>query len=510
MSKITPVILIIVDGWGYSEEKEHNAINTAHKPQWDEWWHKKPKMLLSASGQDVGLPEHQMGNSEVGHMHISAGRVVEQDFTRINKAIDSQEFAKNAIFLDTMAILKEAKKSLHIIGLVSDGGVHSHEQHLFALLKMCYTEKFDRVNLHLFLDGRDTPRQNALLSLERLNNTLQQYPGAVIRSISGRHYAMAGAKHWDLIEPVYHLLTKGQSKQHAADAKTAIEAYYHDHIYDEFIPPTLLGETKAIEDGDAILYFNFRSDRARQLTTAFINDSFNEFKRERRPNLSRFITMTQYGQTIQTHHLIPPLSLHNTLGEVLSAHGLTQLRVAETEKQAHVTMFFNGGSETLFDQEQRILIPSPQVKHFDSLPEMSAFKLTQTVIKAIKSKAYDVIICNFANADVLGHTGNFSAAVQAIECLDNCLRQIGIVLAKHGGRLLVTADHGNAEKMYNKMINQPHTAHTDSPVPFIYVGDDWHFFKKEGSLINVAPTLLTLLGLEPPAEMTGEVLIAKN
>ncbi|MCW8398808.1 2,3-bisphosphoglycerate-independent phosphoglycerate mutase [Legionella sp. PATHC038] len=510
MQKKTPLLLMILDGWGYNKNNEYNAIAQANTPQWDEWWNNCPHILLHASGYAVGLPDEQMGNSEVGHMHIGAGRVIQQDFTRINESIKNGAFANNAIFREVITTLEKNNKSLHIMGLFSPGGVHSHEQHLFALLDLCAQKQFTSVYLHLFLDGRDTPPQSALASLERLNTELKIHPVAQICSISGRYYAMDRDNRWERIEPVYNLLTQGHSQHHFQDAEAAIKSYYQQNLSDEFIPPTLIGEKKAIEDGDAVLFYNFRADRARQLTTAFIDPTFKKFNRTVQPQLSYFVSMTQYDKNLPTSPAFPPIPLNHTLGEVLAEHGLSQLRIAETEKYAHVTFFFNGGNENVFSNEERILIPSPKVATYDLQPEMSAPELTECLVEAINSQAYDVIICNYANADMVGHSGNFQATIHAIECLDQCMSKVWHALAQQGGKLLITADHGNAEEMFDETTHQAHTAHTSEPVPLVYVGGHWHFTRSEGSLIDIAPTMLALLGITPPVEMTGHQLLEKD
>lgn len=510
MQKKAPLLLMILDGWGYNKNNEYNAIAQANTPQWDEWWQKCPHILLHASGLPVGLPEAQMGNSEVGHMHIGAGRVIPQDFTRINESIDNGQFAKNPVFHKIIKELQKTGKTLHIMGLLSPGGVHSHEQHLFALINLCAHQNFTSVCLHLFLDGRDVPPKSALQSLERLNTILKVHPVGTIGSITGRYYAMDRDNRWERIESVYTLLTQGQSAHHFTDAESAIQFYYQQNLFDEFIPATLIGKKKTIEDGDAILFFNFRADRARQLTRAFIDPAFKKFNRIRQPQLSYFVSMTQYDKNLPTTQAFPPISLSNTLGEVLSAHGLSQLRIAETEKYAHVTFFFNGGNEHIFANEERILIPSPKVTTYNLQPEMSAPQLTERLVQAINSQTYDVIICNYANADMVGHSGDFNATVQAIECLDHCMAKVWQALAVNGGQLLITADHGNAEAMFDEATQQVHTAHTREPVPLLYVGDHWHFDSIEGSLIDIAPTVLTLLGITPPAEMTGHSLLKKE
>ncbi|WP_058533206.1 2,3-bisphosphoglycerate-independent phosphoglycerate mutase [Legionella saoudiensis] len=510
MHKRAPLLLMILDGWGYNKNNKHNAIAQANTPQWDEWWQTRPHMLLNASGLPVGLPDEQMGNSEVGHMHIGAGRIIQQDFTRINQSIAEGEFAKNPVFLNMLQKLKQTGKSLHIMGLFSPGGVHSHEHHLFALLALCAQYNFHAVCLHLFLDGRDTPPQSALQSIARLNAELQKYPVARICSISGRYYAMDRDNRWERIAPVYNLLTLGQSQHQFTDAETAIKFYYQQNLTDEFIPPTQIDSGAIIKDGDAILFFNFRADRARQLTTAFINSSFEHFNRQACPRLSYFVSMTQYDKNLATTSAFPPIPLNNTLGEVLAAHGLRQLRIAETEKYAHVTFFFNGGKEQVFDNEERILIPSPRVATYNLQPEMSAPQLTDRLVEAISNQAYDVIICNYANADMVGHSGDFDATIQAIECLDQCMHRVWKALEQQGGQLLITADHGNAEEMFDESTHQAHTAHTSEPVPLVYVGGNWHFTRAEGSLTDIAPTMLALLGITPPAEMTGHQLLEKD
>lgn len=510
MANSLPLVLMILDGWGYRQDQKHNAIASASTPQWDHWWATRPHLLLKASGTPVGLPDEQMGNSEVGHMHIGAGRIIPQDFTRINNAIENGDFNHNETLINTIEEMRIKGKALHVLGLLSPGGVHSHENHLFAFLALCAKHQFTNVCLHLFLDGRDTPPQSALSSLKKLYAQLQKYPVATICSITGRYYAMDRDKRWQRVEPVYRLLTEAASTYHFNTPEEAIETFYQQKIYDEFIPPTLIGEGKAIKEGDAIFFFNFRADRARQLTQALIDSDFNGFERHLKPKFSRFISMTTYGKHLSTTPVFPPMILQNTLGEVIEKHGLRQLRIAETEKYAHVTFFFNGGSEQIFAHEHRILIPSSQVATYDLQPEMCAPELTKTLIKAIENKEYDVIVCNYANADMVGHTGNFDAAVKAIECLDKCMSEVWETLKKVGGQLLITADHGNAESMYDETTQQALTAHTNLPVPLLYIGGPWHFNTTNGSLTDIAPTILTLLGIDPPKEMTGNSLLVKN
>ena len=510
MAKSLPLVLMILDGWGYCEDKPNNAITTAKTPQWDAWWRTRPHALLEASGTAVGLPSDQMGNSEVGHMHIGSGRIIPQDLTRINEAIKNGEFTKNCAFIDTIQALKKSGGALHVLGLLSPGGVHSHENHLCAFLALCATLQFSKVYLHLFLDGRDTPPQSALPSLEKLNTYLIQYPVASIASLTGRYYAMDRDHRWERIEPVYRLLTEAQSDYHFETAEDAIGAFYEQKINDEFIPPTQIGKPVTINNDDSLFFFNFRSDRARQLTEAFISESFHGFVRNKTPKIQQVITMTHYADSLPTRCAFAPLIPKNTLGEVIANHGLRQLRIAETEKYAHVTFFLNGGLEKIFPLEKRLLIPSPTVATYDLVPEMSAQKLTNVLIESIEQGDFDVIICNYANADMVGHTGNFAATVHAIECLDTMMHDVWQALSKAGGQLLITADHGNAESMFDDLTQQPHTAHTRHPVPLLYVGGDWRFKKPEGSLIDVGPTLLALLKITPPKEMTGEALLVEN
>lgn len=512
MSNTPPLVFIILDGFGYSDHTEHNAIATAHTPQWDTWWHHEPHTLLKASGEPVGLPTTQMGNSEVGHMHIGAGRMIAQDFTRINHAITTQTFNTQPIFMNTIKQLKKNKHTLHVMGLLSVGGVHSHEAHLFAFLKLCQHQQFENIALHLFLDGRDTPPKSALESIERLNTALKGTPSITINSISGRYYAMDRDKRWERLEPVYQLLTESYSASHFETAEAAIQFYYQKGIFDEFIPPTQIGEAKPIQNNDAIFFFNFRADRARQLTKTLTASGFDAFPRKKHPNLSHFISMTRYADDLDTEAVFPPSDLTETLGEVLSQHHLRQLRIAETEKYAHVTFFLNGGTETPFPGEDRVLIPSPKVATYNLKPEMSAPAITEVIVDAIQNKTHDVIICNYANADMVGHTGDFKATCEAITCLDKAIQTIGEALKPVQGQLLITADHGNAESMFNESTQQPHTAHTTNLVPLLYVGDKHWQFKSHitGSLIDIAPTLLTLLGIQPPQSMSGHALLIRD
>lgn len=508
MVKKGSLVLLILDGWGYRPQNTHNAILNAKTPQWDAWWASCPHRLLDASGLAVGLPEGQMGNSEVGHMHIGAGRTILQDLTRINRAIEQQEFFSNPLFLKALHTAKTQHQAIHVMGLLSDGGVHSHENHLYAFLDLCKTHHGSNIYLHLFLDGRDTPPQSALQYLQHLKSHLKD-SSIQIATLTGRYYTMDRDHRWSRTEMAYRAIVEGQATHHYKTPEEAIEDFYQQGIFDEFVPPTQIGQTHPIAPGDSVFFFNFRADRARQLTEAIIapqDSAAIEFTRQPVP-LTHFISMTEYGSHLPTDIAFPPQALHHTLGEVIAKHGLRQLRLAETEKYAHVTFFFNGGQETCFEHEVRQLIPSPNVATYDLKPEMSAELLTQTLVQAIEQAQYDVIICNYANADMVGHSGNFDATVKAIEALDKALQQIGQAIHHTQGALLITADHGNAECMFDETTQQPHTAHTSEPVPLLYVGPLPKQFKTgPASLADIAPTLLALLDIAPPSDMTGRNL----
>ncbi|MDX2345899.1 MAG: 2,3-bisphosphoglycerate-independent phosphoglycerate mutase, partial [Legionella sp.] len=454
MLKRPPLVFMILDGFGYAKETKHNAIAKAHTPQWDTWWKNNPHTLLKASGDPVGLPSTQMGNSEVGHMHIGAGRMIPQDFTRINQSISNHEFDQNPILIKTIEQLKKNNHTLHLMGLLSPGGVHSHEAHLFAILNICKEQHFENIALHLFLDGRDTPPKSALKSIHRLEAILKHTPNIKITSITGRYYALDRDKRWERIEPVYHLLTTGKTQSKFKTPETAIQFYYQKNIFDEFIPATQIGDAKPIQNNDAIFFFNFRADRTRQLTEALTSKSFNAFSRTHLPTLSAFISMTHYADFLDTQALFPPITLQETLGEILAKNNLRQLRVAETEKYAHVTFFLNGGIEKPFPGEERILIPSPKVATYNLTPSMSAPSITKIICEAIQNQTHDVIICNYANADMVGHTGDFNATCEAIACLDKAMHTIGEALKPVHGQLLITADHGNAESMFDDHTEQ--------------------------------------------------------
>lgn len=505
-----PLVLVILDGFGIRQPNEFNAITEAHTPFWDYAQTHFPHIALEASGKAVGLPQGQMGNSEVGHMHIGAGRTVYQDLTRIDAAIADKSIASNPALLESLVTLKETGKTLHIMGLCSPGGVHSHINHLLALLTVCQQMKFHNVVLHAFLDGRDTPPKSALSSVARLETALDSTGVGRIASISGRYYAMDRDKRYERLEPVYTLLTTGQSSFQFNTAQEAITQFYKQNLSDEFIPATVIGKPMPVQDGDAILFFNFRADRAKQLCEVFLTPDFAGFVRQRVPVLSAFLTMTQYDERFATTALFPPVSLKDSFGEVLAAYGMSQLRLAETEKYAHVTYFFNGGKEQAFEREDRLLIPSPKVATYDLQPEMSAYALCEALVEAIHDKSYDVVIANFANPDMVGHSGNLAATIQAIETVDRCLMKIFDATQQYDGLLVITADHGNAECMFDAAHQQPHTAHTTDPVPFLIASQSWRFIAKHGTLADIAPSLLAILDIPKPEAMTGHCLITPN
>lgn len=507
-----PIALIILDGWGERKAQSANAIAMAKTPIWDSLLQTYPHTTLSACGLDVGLPEGQMGNSEVGHLTMGAGRVVYQDLTRISKSIETGAFKQISLLIKTFQTARDHNQTVHLLGLLSPGGIHSHEAHLYAMIQLAVEIGVKKIVIHAFLDGRDMPPRSAKASIQALEDliskTLSQGEGINIRigSISGRFYAMDRDKRWDRTQAVYTLLTEGKGET-AASALEALEASYARGESDEFVKPTLIDPDALIKNNDVVIFMNFRADRARQLSYALTDPLFSGFKRIVFPKLSAFLTLTQYASDLAVEVIFPPDSLLNMLGEYLQNHHYKQLRIAETEKYAHVTYFFNGGRESSFQNEDRILIPSPKVAHYDECPEMSADFITKQLVSLIQEQRYDVIVCNYANADMVGHTGNVKATVQAIETLDRCLGAVIAALKKVGGEALITADHGNAEIMFDEKTQQPHTAHTLERVPFVYVGRPFFITHENGNLSDIAPTLLTLMGLTPPPEMTGTPLV---
>jgi 2,3-bisphosphoglycerate-independent phosphoglycerate mutase len=505
-----PLILIVLDGWGHSDNTEYNAIHSAHKPVWDDLWALNPHTFVRCSGVDVGLPDKQMGNSEVGHMHLGAGRVISQDFTRISQKLEDGSFFDNAVARTHLEAAARSGKAVHVLGLLSPGGVHSHESHIMAMLEFAARCGVQDIYLHAFLDGRDRPPKSAGESLRLAQATFAELGRGRIASIIGRYFAMDRNNRWRRTEAAYRLIAEGLAEHTCHDPFIALDQAYARGETDEFVKATAVvpagGSPVTVADGDVVVFMNYRSDRARQLTRAFIDPGFTAFERPRVPALAAFITLTRYSADFDVPIMFPTERVINSIGEYVSRLGLRQLRIAETEKYAHVTFFFNGGEERVFEGEDRILVPSPQVATYDLQPEMSANTVTDRLVEAIHSRKYDLIISNFANADMVGHTGNFEAAVKAIETIDRCLGRIVGAAQAVGGEIIITSDHGNAEKMREvstKMIRgQAHTAHTSNLVPLLFIGRPAEL-ARSGSLIDVAPTMIKLLGLQQPEEMTG-------
>ncbi len=511
MSSTQPVILVILDGFGINPRKEGNAIANAATPNLDLLLRNYPNSRMSMSGTDVGLPAGQMGNSEVGHMILGAGRIVYQDLTLIHKDIDDGTFYKNAVLLDALRRTKEKSDRLHLMGLLGDGGVHSHQRHMEALIEMARRESLDKVYLHLFLDGRDTPPNSAEQFILDLNEKLKAYPNVSIATLCGRYYAMDRDRRWDRVERAYRCLTEGVGNK-AASALEAIRKSYQEKITDEFVLPTVMERVTPeglVHDGDGVIFFNFRADRARELTRAFTDEQFQEFPRKRQLHLASYATMTRYDETFNVPMAYSPREIRKILGEVASQAGIRQLRIAETEKYAHVTYFFNGGEEKKFPGEERILIPSPKdVATYDLKPEMSARTVTEALTKFLREQDVGLVIANYANADMVGHTGNFEASVKAVEVIDECLGKVVDAALSQKGRIIITADHGNIEQLIDYDTGMPHTAHTTNPVPVILVDEERkHFQLNQGTGVDIAPTLLQLLKQPQPQEMTGRSLI---
>ena len=537
MSRPKPVLLLILDGWGHRDDPRDNAVAQATLPNWRALLRDCPHTLIHTSGMRVGLPEGQMGNSEVGHMNLGAGRVVYQDLTRIDAAIADGSFFDNAELLAACDAVIADGSTLHLFGLLSPGGVHSHENHLFAMLRLAAQRGVPKVAVHAFLDGRDTPPKSAMLSLLKLRSVCKelscgirtvtpadggdlmrfkeslagtphdaQGPVVAVASVSGRYYAMDRDNRWDRVERAYRAMAEAQSPFDFPDTLKALEAAYARGETDEFVPPTLIGGGIPIRDGDAVVFMNFRADRARELAASFVRPDFDGFSRPRTPALSRFVCLAEYDATLPARVAFAPQSLANTLPEILAARGLTQLRIAETEKYAHVTFFFNGGREEVWPGEERVLVPSPRVATYDLQPEMSAPEVTRRLVEAIEQRRHDVIVCNLANPDMVGHTGDLSAAIRAAEAIDAALGAIVAALRDAGGEMILTADHGNLEMMRDPDTGQPHTAHTTGPVPLVYLGR-LAALRDDGALKDVAPSVLHLLGIAQPAEMDGHNLV---
>ena len=504
-------MLMILDGFGNNSNESGNAVQIAKTPNIDELMKKNPITQIHASGLAVGLPEGQMGNSEVGHTNIGAGRIVYQELTRITKSIEDGDFFSIPELCAAIEHCKQNNSKLHIMGLLSDGGVHSHMRHLFAILELAKRKGFEDVYVHCFLDGRDTPPASGENYILKLEEKMKEKEIGKIATISGRFYAMDRDKRWQRVEKAYNAMVKGEGVK-STSAEMAIESSYQKEVFDEFVEPTVICSNNnpiaTIDDNDSVIFYNFRPDRAREITRAIVDKDFNEFETKKLNNIY-FVCFTQYDETMPNVEIaFKPTVLKNTFGEYISKKGLKQLRIAETEKYAHVTFFFNGGNEKQYEGEDRILVPSPKVETYDLKPEMSAYEVTENVVNAIESQKYDAIILNYANPDMVGHTGNLDAAVKAIEAIDECVGKVVKAINDVNGVLLITADHVNAEQMIDYKTGEPHTAHTTNPVPLVLVGlEDVKL--KEGKLADLAPTMLEIMGLEKPEEMTGESIIEK-
>jgi len=502
-----PHVLVIMDGVGHRVEEKDNAFLAAQRPNLTAMQENHPHSLISGSGEDVGLPDGQMGNSEVGHMNLGAGRVLYQDFTRITKDIRTGAFFEHEVLIDAIGKAKVNKGAVHIMGLLSEGGVHSHEDHIVAMAELALKHGV-QVYLHAFLDGRDTPPKSAQPSLEKLDTLFAQYPNqGRIATLIGRYFAMDRDNRWDRVEQAYRLLTEGEAVRTATNAVEGLELAYAADESDEFVKATRIGEIVKVADGDSLIFMNFRADRARELTKAFVEKDFTGFERKVVPHLAKFVMLTRYQATIDAPVAYMPEALQNSIGEYLSNLGKTQLRIAETEKYAHVTFFFSGGREDEYPGEKRILIPSPNVATYDLKPEMSAYEVTDELVAAINSGEYDLLVVNFANGDMVGHTGVFSAAVKAVEAVDTCLGRVYEAVVAQKGHMLITADHGNVEQMQDYVSGQVHTQHTTELVPLIYVGPTQAVIAEGGVLADIAPTILSLMQLPIPVEMKGRNLI---
>ena len=500
-----PLLLMILDGWGYRADSDNNAIVLGNTPCWDRLWAQDQHTLIETSGEAVGLPNGQMGNSEVGHMNIGAGRIVYQDFTRIGKSILDGSFLENKELCTAIDTAQKNKGTVHIMGLLSPGGVHSHDDQFLETVRLAALRGADSISVHAFLDGRDTPPRSAGHSILRMQEEVDKIPGAEIRTICGRYYAMDRDQRWTRVERAYRAIAQAESEISSQSALQALHEAYDRDENDEFVQPTLIGNPAGVQDGDSIIFINFRADRARELTMAFVNEPFEGFSRKK-IDLAAFVCMTEYMAGLPVSVAFPPDSLARVFGQELATHGLRQLRIAETEKYAHVTFFFNGGEEQPFALEDRILVPSPDVATYDLQPEMSLPELTARLCEAITSGKYDVIICNVANADMVGHTGKLPAAIKAVEAIDACLAKVIDAIDTAGGEILITADHGNIEQMKDEVSGQSHTAHTTNLVPLLFHGRQ-AVIASAGSLRDLAPTMLHLLGLEQAREMTGSPLL---
>lgn len=501
-----PLALIILDGFGCREETKGNAIAAARTPHLDHLMASCPHTRIGASGMDVGLPDGQMGNSEVGHTNIGAGRIVYQELTRITKSFDEGEALGNPALTAAMENARRPGQALHLMGLLSDGGVHSHIRHLYGLMEMARRFAVERVYLHCFMDGRDVPPTSGIEYIAALQQKIKELGLGQIATVSGRYYAMDRDNRWERVKLAYDAIVNGEGNKNP-DPVAVMQKSYDAGVTDEFIVPTVVTEGAGIKAGDSVIFFNFRPDRARELTRALVDPDFAGFEREKGFFPLTYICMTQYDATMPNVEVAyRPESLTNTLGEYLSRLGKTQLRIAETEKYAHVTFFFNGGVEAPYEGEDRVLIPSPKVATYDLQPEMSAYAVTDEAVRRIENGRYDVIILNYANCDMVGHTGVFEAAVKAVEAVDTCLGRLLAALEKAGGRAFLTADHGNADQMADEN-GAPFTAHTTNPVPFVAIGFGDVTLRSGGRLADIAPTMLQAMGLPQPEEMTGRSLL---
>ena len=506
-----PVMLMILDGFGINEKTDCNAVKLAKTPNIDKLMKKYPNTIMYTSGLKVGLPDGQMGNSEVGHTNIGAGRIVYQELTKITKSIEDGDFFAIPEFIEAIENCKKHNSKLHILGLLSDGGVHSHIRHLYGLLEMAKRRDFEDVYVHCFLDGRDTPPASAEGYITQLEEKMKEKKVGKIASISGRYYAMDRDKRWDRVKKCYDALVRGEGNK-ATSATIAIEDSYQKEVFDEFVEPTVIVNNDTpiatIGENDSVIFFNFRPDRAREITRAIVDPEFDGFETEK---INTYIVcFTNYDETMPNVKIaFKKEPLVNTFGEVVSKNGLKQLRIAETEKYAHVTFFFNGGEEKQYPGEDRILVPSPKVATYDLQPEMSAPIVTKKVVEAINEDKYNAIILNFANPDMVGHTGSLPATIKAVETIDECVQKVVDAMLAHNGTILITADHGNCEQMIDYKTGEPHTAHTTNPVPLILVTNDETLKVKSGKLADLAPTMLEILGIEKPEEMTGESILEK-
>ncbi len=513
---IKPLVLIVLDGWGHTDSTVYNAIHSAKTPVWDRLWSACPRTLIQASGSDVGLPAGQVGNSEVGHMTIGSGRPVDQEFSRITRAMKDGSFYENEALNETFKLASNTDKAVHLLGLLSPGGVHGHQDHIFGLLELAAQCGVEKIYLHAFLDGRDTPPKSAEESIHLAQLKMKKFGKGQFASIIGRFYAMDRNKRWERTQQAYDLISQGKANYRSTDPFIAVDMAYARGETDEFVSATAItksGEPPIqVEDGDMIVFANYRADRARQLARAFTKKDFRSFPRENIPNLGAFISLTEYKANYEFPVAFPPKSLNNVFGRYISELGLKQCRIAETEKYAHVTFFFNGGEEQAFNGEDRILVPSPHIRTYNMQPEMSALKITDKLIEAMQSDKYDAIICNYANVDMVGHTGDFQATIKAVETVDICLGKVIEEAKQVNGEILVTADHGNAEQMKvfvtEKVKADQHTAHTTNMVPFVFVGREAEVIPGiSGTLADISPTMLSLMGIEVPQEMTGKPLL---